>query len=79
MAKAAQWSSRIMVTSFEMVLPGVVGHWIDQRLGTVVLFMLVGLVVGCTGGVWHLIRMTSADTRRDQDQRKPPNGNNRGE
>jgi F0F1-type ATP synthase assembly protein I len=78
-AKAYHWSSRILVVSLEMVLPGAVGLWIDRRLGTMMLFTLVGLVVGCTGGVWHLIRMTSADTRRDQDQHNTPNGNNRGD
>lgn len=78
-AKAYHWSSRIMVVSLEMVLPGVVGHWIDLRLGTVVLFLLVGLAAGCTGGVWHLVRMTRVDARRESDQRKPSDGDNRGE
>jgi hypothetical protein len=78
-AKAYQWSSRILVVSLEMVLPGVAGLWIDRRLGTVMLFTLVGLAVGCTGGIWHLMQMLSADTRGDQDQRNPPNGDNRGD
>jgi hypothetical protein len=78
-AKAYHWSSRIMVVSLEMVLPGTVGHWFDQQLRTVMLFTLVGLVVGCTGGMWHLIRMTRADAQRNRDQRKPPNGDNRGD
>jgi len=61
MAKAYQWSSRIMIVSLEMVLPGLAGRWIDQQLGTVFLFMLLGLVIGGVGGMWHLVRMTKID------------------
>ena len=39
-----------MVVSLEMVLPGLAGYWLDQRLGTVVLFMLMGFAVGWHGG-----------------------------
>ena len=78
-AKAYHWSARIIVVALEMALPGVVGHWIDLRLGTVVLFLLVGLIIGCTGGVWHLIQMTRVDARRESDQHKPSDGNPRSE
>ena len=78
-AKAYHWASRIIVVSLEMVLPGVLGHWIDQRLGTKVLFAIVGLVTGCTGGVWHLVRMTRVDAPRESDQRKPSDSGPRGE
>jgi F0F1-type ATP synthase assembly protein I len=57
-----------MVVSLEMVLPGLAGYWLDQRLGTVVLFMLVGFGLGSTAAVVHLIRMVRAEQeqiRRD--------------
>jgi hypothetical protein len=57
MAKAFQWSSRITIVSFEMVLPGVAGYWLDSRLGTVCLFMLIGFGLGGTAAVFHLIHM----------------------
>ena len=63
-AIAYQWASRIMLVSLEMVLPGLVGHWIDRWLGTVVLFLLVGLGLGCTAAVVHLLQMVRADNRR---------------
>lgn len=78
-AKAYHWASRIMVVSLEMVLPGVMGHWIDRQFGTVAVFLVVGLVAGCTGGVWHLIQMTRVDTRRESDERKPPDSDPRSE
>jgi putative F0F1-ATPase subunit (Ca2+/Mg2+ transporter) len=53
-----------MVVSMEMVLPGLAGHWLDDRLGTKVLFMLLGFSVGGTAAVIHLIRMTRAEATR---------------
>jgi len=41
-----------------MVLPGLAGFWVDQQLGTLFLFMLIGFVAGCSTGIWHLIQMT---------------------
>jgi hypothetical protein len=58
MAVAYQWASRIMVVAMEMVLPGLAGHWLDVQFGTVVVFLLVGLGLGCTAAVYHLIQMT---------------------
>lgn len=62
-AKAYQWASRIMLVALEMVLPGLAGHWLDRQLGTVVLFLLIGLALGSTGAVMHLIQMTRSDSR----------------
>lgn len=66
-ARAYQWASRIMVVSLEMVLPGLAGYWIDTKLGTVVLFTLVGFGFGTTAAVVHLIQMTRNDAQRKSD------------
>ncbi len=60
-AKAYQWATRIMVVSLEMVLPGLVGHWLDERLGTVVLLMLLGFALGGTAAAVHLVHMVRAE------------------
>ncbi len=52
-----------MVVALEMVLPGLAGYWLDQRLGTVFAFLLIGLGVGSIGGMWHLMRMIAAESR----------------
>ena len=65
-AKAYQWASRIMIVSLEMVLPGLAGYWIDQQLGTKVVFMLIGFAVGGTASVMHLIRMTRSEEKRSR-------------
>lgn len=66
-AKAYQWSTRIMVVSLEMVLPGLAGHWLDERLGTVVLLMLVGFAMGGTAAVVHLLHMVRSENRKSQE------------
>jgi hypothetical protein len=66
-AKAYQWASRIMVVALEMVLPGIAGYWLDQVLGTKVLFMLVGFALGGTAASLHLIRLTRSDRTRPVD------------
>ena len=60
-----------MVVSLEMVLPGLAGYWLDKRLGTVVLFIVVGLALGGVGGMYHLLRMTKSDAeeRSERDKR----------
>jgi hypothetical protein len=77
-AVAAQWVSRVMTVSLEMVLPGLLGLWIDGRLGTWVVFTLVGFAIGVTAAVWHLIRMTSSSPNDDGTgpvgDRGKPNG-----
>lgn len=71
MAKAYQWAWRIIVVSLEMVLPGLAGFWVDRQLGTLLVFLLVGLVLGCTWGIRHLTRMLSVSS--SQSETKPVN------
>ncbi len=66
---AGQWVTRLMTVATEMVLPGVLGYWIDQRLGTKFVFMLLGFGSGLALGVWHLIRMTATAKRGEGSQR----------
>jgi F0F1-type ATP synthase assembly protein I len=63
-AKAYQWASRIMVVCIEMILPGLAGYWVDQKLGTVLVFMSIGLAIGSIWGMRHLLRMIAAENRR---------------
>lgn len=69
MAVAYQWATRIMVVAMEMVLPGLAGHWLDRQLGTVVLFLLVGLGLGMTAAIVHLLQMTRTEKRPKSSNR----------
>ena len=52
-----------MVVALTMVLPGLAGHWLDEQLGTVVLFLLIGLGLGCTAAVFQLIQIARPEKR----------------
>ncbi len=49
-----------MTIALEMVLPGVLGHWLDQYLGTWIVFLILGTVFGMSAGLIHLIRLTKS-------------------
>lgn len=56
---ALAWASRLMAVSLEMVVPGIIGHWLDARWGTGYL-VIIGFVFGLVAGVWHLLAMVGA-------------------
>ena len=68
MARASEMATRIMTISLEMVLPGLAGYWLDQKFGTVALFMFVGFALGCMAAIFHLIHLT-----RSSDEQKKSN------
>jgi F0F1-type ATP synthase assembly protein I len=76
-AQAWAWSSRIISVALEMALPGVLGYWLDQKLGSVVVFLVLGVILGMTGGLYHLIKMVqppkpqgpAEKTRSDEEAR----------
>ncbi len=45
-----------------------IGYWLDQRLGTLPLFTMVGAFVGAAGGFISLIRGITAAGRADDDR-----------
>lgn len=57
MAVAAQWVSQITGIGLEIVIPIVVGRWLDDRWGTS-FCTAVGVVVGPLLGFWHLLTLT---------------------
>lgn len=59
LAQALAWSSLVTTVSLEMVVPALIGYWIDRRLGTVMVFLMLGAILGMTGGIYHLVRLTA--------------------
>jgi hypothetical protein len=41
-------------------MPGLVGLWLDRRVGTLPLLTLLGFGLGVTMAIWHLLQMTGA-------------------
>ena len=56
-AIAYGWAGRITGIGLEMVVPGLIGYWIDQRLGTKAVFTIGGFVFGMVFGFWHLMKI----------------------
>ena len=76
MAVAMAWTSHVTAISMEMVLPGLAGIWVDRRLGTGMLFLLLGVAFGFALGMWSLLKLARTP-RRDvyppqKDQERPP-------
>jgi F0F1-type ATP synthase assembly protein I len=71
-AKAADWVSRIMTISLGMVLPGLVGYWIDLQLGTKVLFLLLGFALGSFIAGKQLLAIANPKPKKDVPQKVPP-------
>jgi F0F1-type ATP synthase assembly protein I len=62
MAIAFEWSAVIMTISAEMVVPGLIGYWLDQRFGTRALFLLLGFAIGGILAALALMRIASKRT-----------------
>ena len=60
-----QWASTVMSISLEMVLPALLGVWLDRWLGTGMVFLVLGAILGFTSGMWHLLKLA----------KMPPGGN----
>lgn len=71
LAVGLEWASRVMTVSAEMVVPGLIGIWVDRWLGTKAVFTISGFAFGLVAGMWHLIRMTAADANKPSDQKRP--------
>jgi F0F1-type ATP synthase assembly protein I len=62
-----EWVTKITTVGLEMVLPAVGGAYLDKRLGTTY-WTLVGVVLGFTVGMWHLLQMTKAKVGGNHNQ-----------
>jgi len=54
-----EWVAKITTVALEMFLPAVGGRYLDQHFRTNY-WALVGLALGMTVGMWHLLRMTQS-------------------
>lgn len=49
-----------MAIAVEMVVPGLIGLWIDRQLGTIMVFLLLGVALGMGLGLFHLVRLAKS-------------------
>jgi uncharacterized protein YqgC (DUF456 family) len=67
LAAALEWVSKITTVALEMVLPTVGGAYLDRRWGTRY-WAVVGLIVGVTVGMWHLLQLTRDANKRGRQE-----------
>lgn len=54
-----------------MVAFGALGWWLDGQLGTAPWLMVVGLLMGATGGMVNIIRISLRSSKKPSNSRKP--------
>lgn len=67
LAVGLEWSSRITTVALEMVVPALLGYWIDQKLGTRLVFLVLGAALGFGMGLRGLLYMVQPG-KRDRNQ-----------
>jgi Putative F0F1-ATPase subunit (ATPase_gene1). len=65
-----EWVAKITTVALEMMLPAVGGRFLDQHFRTNY-WALVGLVLGMTVGMWHLLQMTQSKKRPGRSPTNP--------
>ena len=71
-ARAYGWTAQITTVALEMVLPALGGVWLDAKLGTKFLFLILGAVLGFVVGFWHLLKLTIPISKNTQDKQNTP-------
>ncbi len=69
LALGMAWASRVTTICLEMVIPGLIGHWADQWLGTGFVLLVLGVILGLVTGMWHLIQVTRLPGAAQGNQR----------
>ena len=63
-----QWSARASAIAFEMVVPAIIGIGLDRLCGTVVLFAILGVILGMTLGFWQLLKFAQGEPASGVDK-----------
>ena len=71
LAVAMEWTSVVTTISLEMALPGLVGYWGDRQLGTGVLLLVLGVILGFSLGMWQLIKLSKSSKSAPDDEHLP--------
>ena len=72
MQQLAPYMGLGMQLAAAMVAFGALGWWLDGRFATTPWLLIVGIVLGATGGMIHLIRTAVGSSKRDSGQASGP-------
>ncbi len=70
MAKSMAKVSELMAISLMMIVPALIGIWIDRMLSTVMLFTILGLVFGMIGAGYQLVALVSQSSNKQKSAAK---------
>ena len=59
LARAYDRATRGITVAIGMVVPGLVGYYLDSHLGTRALLTILGFGAGVTFGIWQLLHLTN--------------------
>lgn len=48
-----------------MIIPAIIGYFVDQRLQTLILFTAIGLIVGMSAAIWQLVKFVAMENRQN--------------
>lgn len=69
-AKALSKVAQITTISLMMIIPAIIGYFVDQYFGTVILFTALGLVFGIGSAVYQLVQFVSAQNSKSASTTK---------
>lgn len=67
--KDVQRAFAMAAVGMEIVIPVLIGWWVDAYLNSGPWGALVGGVIGFGGGIWHMVRISKLD---EAARNKPP-------
>ena len=59
--KAYAMASQVIAVAATMVVPGLLGLWLDGILATGAVFTIVGFGLGLTLGIWQIVHLRPLD------------------
>jgi F0F1-type ATP synthase assembly protein I len=60
MAKAMSLVSQITAIALMMVLPALVGYFVDRGISTLPLFTVIGMLLGLAAAIYQLVKLVAA-------------------
>jgi F0F1-type ATP synthase assembly protein I len=70
--KDVQRAFAMAAVGIEIVIPTLLGWWLDSYLNSGPWGALVGGTIGFSGGIWHMVRLSKLDESSPDDRPSPP-------
>ena len=67
-AKALSKVAQITSISLMMIVPAIIGYFVDQYFKTLILFTAIGLVLGIGCAIWQLIKFVALQDQDEENQ-----------